>query len=107
MRCLPSRADIDADKVPACSLERLSDATRTLEQFQQSYFSVQWNNLWPSLAAALPTVSADEEEDVLFGDGASTCKVLGKDAKLLLSEAACGECVEESFRFILGWTDDL
>ena len=108
MSRLPARADIDADHVPALLLERLSDAPSTFEEFQQPHFSLQWNNLWPSLTAeSIATVSPDEEEEALLGDGASTCKVLGEDAKLLLSEAACGECVEEPFRFLLGWADDL
>ena len=59
------------------------------------------------MTAALPTVYTDEEEEILFGDGASTCKVFGKDAKLLLPEVACGEGVEESFCLLLGCTDDL
>ena len=59
------------------------------------------------MTAALPTVHLNEEEEVLFGDGASTCKVPGKDAKLLLSEAAGGDGVEESLCLLFGWTDDL
>ena len=59
------------------------------------------------MTAALPTVYLNEEEEVLFGDGASTGKVPGKDAKLLLSEVAGGDGVEDSLCLLFGWTDDL
>ena len=59
------------------------------------------------MTAALPTVYLNEEEEVLSGDGASACKVPGKDAELSLSETAGGDGVEESLCLLFGWSDDL
>ena len=59
------------------------------------------------MTAALPTVYLNEEKQVLSGNGASACKVFGKDAELSFSETAGGDGVEESLCLLFGWREDL